>query len=142
MLEEVARVFPAAQLRVWCYEDRGGRPDLQLAAALGREGELPFYPAGGWHNRSLSADALRQLLAERGAWTARAAIPPGAGRWQPFTPADHARLAAEYRRDLAWLHAGGQARAQLISGRSPAAGAEPQEGSAHEREHQEMEGNS
>ncbi|EPX85168.1 hypothetical protein Salmuc_01124 [Salipiger mucosus DSM 16094] len=111
VVAEVARALPEAELIVVPAERFAPRPDALLRIATQAQA-VPMLPPGGIRaNRSPDLPALRALLTELGEHPAQ--LPPGEGRWMPFTPAQAAQLRERYADDLFWLRAGANGLARL-----------------------------
>lgn len=108
VISDVACAMPQARLRVLPYETFCDRPDAVLSALAGVNA-----PTAHAHQHLYAAPHLDRL---RDAAPANAkALPQGQGRWQPFTPAQAARLQEHYTDDLMWLAGGADGLAQLVA---------------------------
>ncbi|MFT6104497.1 MAG: hypothetical protein ACJA1E_000919 [Paracoccaceae bacterium] len=118
MIEQVAPLFPRAQLVVWPYEALGSLPEHQAGILCGRP-VTRFR--GGRESVGASPDraALREVAVHSGnSGIACSDMLEGDGRWQPFS-ADHIKtLQAQYSEDLAWLRAGASGLATFVEGRA------------------------
>jgi len=121
VIEEVAGALPGVELLVLPYETFGGRPEAQLEAITGIR--TPRTHARGWLNATPRLPELRAWLPPAEA----ALLPPGNGRWQPFTRDQAAALRETYADDLMWIvgGAGGLARLAEDPDRKQTAGATP-----------------
>ena len=109
VIEEIAIAVPEAELMVLPYETYGGRPEAQLAAMA----DLPRSPlthARGWLSATPRLPELRAWLPEEEA----VRLPPGTGRWQPFSPGQAEALRETYADDLMWLVGGASGLARLM----------------------------
>lgn len=130
--EEIASVFPRAEILVCPYEVLAGRLDLLLAETLGEPFPLLPGSAHRLHKRP-SRDMLREVLRDRR--IPQAAIEGGTAPWQPFQPWHIEILRAQYAEDLEWLARGGDGRVQLMAAAMPpeTSGAEKRDGRAGSR---------
>ena len=121
VIEEIARALPGVELLVLPYETFGGRPEVQLEAMTGLR--APQTHARGWLNATLRLPELRAWLPPSKA----ALLPPGNGRWQPFSPPQAEALREAYADDLMWIvgGAGGLARLADDPDKKQAAGPIP-----------------
>lgn len=123
IVDELADLFPRAEIAVWPAERLMPDPGAQLALLTG--GITITGPAGPArrHNASPPAGALAAMLAARGAHAAAALIGTGSGPWQPFGPDARAAMAREYRADLASVAGRAADRIRLLAPFEPAPGA-------------------
>lgn len=110
VIADIAAAMPQAEIRVLPFEDFAGRPEALLSRGAGIEG--PMDNARVWLNRAPTLPDLRRALGERG--QDPAALPFGMGRWNPFTPKEHAALREMQADDMMWLIAGADGLAKLI----------------------------
>lgn len=109
-ITDVACAVPDAELLISPFEQGNGNPLMLLKAATGLDSVADG--ASPWLNRSLTARALRERLAEQGGNPSL--IPDEAQRWQPFSTEQAAQLRENYADDLHWLIAGADGLATLI----------------------------
>lgn len=114
VITDLACALPGTEIRVLPFERFAGRPAAVLGAALRRP--VPADQQQLWLNRSPDLPSLRAALTAQG--SDPALLPPGAGRWQPFTQEQTALLAERYADDLHWLYAGADGLAQLTEDES------------------------
>lgn len=121
VIEEIARALPGVELRVLPYETFGGRPEAQLEAIAGVRA-----PQSHARHRLNATPRLPELRAWLPASEA-ALLPPGRGRWTPFTESQAAALREAYADDLMWIvgGAGGLARLAEDPDKKQAAGPVP-----------------
>lgn len=113
IINEVAAVFPRADLVVWPFEGLIGQTDVQLAAMNG--GVVPPQMRGRdeWHNASAGPAKICQILQGRGQGNV-SDLPVNQSRWQPFG-ADHlAVFRQQYEEDIAWLRQGADGIATYV----------------------------
>lgn len=108
VITDVACAMPEARVRVVPHETFCARPDVVLEALTGIEAPQPHA-----RQHLFPAPHLQALRAAAPA-SARA-LPAGQGRWQPFTPAQAARLQERYSDDLMWLAGGADGLARLVA---------------------------
>lgn len=106
LITEVAGVFPSAELVVWPFEAMTGQVNEQLALLNG--GMTPEQMCGqnNWHNASVGAAKIRQMLRDGGHLTLAASVPDDSLRWQPYGTQQIATFQAQYDEDIAWLRSG------------------------------------
>ncbi len=109
VITDLACAAPGADIEVLAFETSNGRPDHLLSIALGAD--APRDRRDRWLNRSADLRSLRAGLAGQGGTPDL--LPDGAGRWQPFTEEQAARLAEKYADDMHWLVAGADGLATL-----------------------------
>lgn len=109
----IADALPSARLQIWTAERHGDRPAALLERLLGRlpTGIVQRLPEPV---PAPTNGAIVRSMADRGQRVEPAG--PDQTRWCPFGPAHIEMLRAEYRRDLAWLRAGAEGRAQFLDG--------------------------
>ncbi|MFV0512671.1 MAG: hypothetical protein ACK5MY_03400 [Jhaorihella sp.] len=105
---DIACAVPQTPVLVAPFERFAGRPEAQLAAITGRS--APLAHARERLNATPRLDGFRARLIPEDA----ARLPPGEGRWQPFTPAQAGALRERYADDLMWLGAGAGGLARLL----------------------------
>ena len=110
VVADVACAAPGARIIVVPFERTAGRPGALFERITGMS--APETAAETWLNRSLSAHALRALLAERGDDPTK--LPDHTGRWTPFDKRHRAALRETYLDDIHWLTAGADGLATLI----------------------------
>jgi hypothetical protein len=108
VISDVACAMPDARVRVVPHETFCARPDRVLQALTGTE-----PPESHARQHLMPASPLEALRAAAPA--AARALPQGRGRWQPFTPAQAARMQERYTDDLMWLAGGADGLAQLVA---------------------------
>ncbi len=122
VVDDIAAVFPEAEILVWpCEIARGGATPAIAAALAGHHG-MQLRVGPGRVNAGPRADAIPQIHALReeapdltdAALDARLAALPPPKPYRPFTPDQLARLEARYARDLAEL--GAMARVTVWQG--------------------------
>lgn len=106
VITDLACAAPNAQILVLPFEVFAGRPDAQLAALIDRA--APNLHSRDWRNPTPRLEELRQLRPDLD-------LPDGSGRWQPFTPVQTAQLRRLYEADMAWLTAGADGLARLVT---------------------------
>lgn len=116
-IEDVARVFPQAQLVVWPFEALVAQPERQLGILT--DNALPatrFSATREWKNGGPRPQYLAEVLADRGEpeMAAKVLAQVGARRWEPFTSDQREALCAEYQDDLAWLRSGASGLATFV----------------------------
>lgn len=117
VVADLSCALPGLPLLVIPFERIAGRPDVLLEFLTEGRFAAPRTAVDAWRNRSPDLDALRQVLRDRGEpadW-----LPPGEGRWRPFTPAQRLALRQSYAEDLLWLRAGADGMATLIEEDEP-----------------------
>ncbi|MEX0312355.1 MAG: hypothetical protein AB3N17_19155 [Tateyamaria sp.] len=110
VVADLACAVPEARVLVVPFERTAGRPDVLFEQATGLD--APETASETWLNRSPSARALRNLLAERG--EDPTLLPDHDGRWTPFDTKQRAALRETYLDDIHWLTAGADGLATLI----------------------------
>ena len=108
VVTDIACAAPQTPVLVLPFERYAGRPEAQLAAITGRP--APLAHARERLNATPRLPALRARLTPGEA----ARLPPGDGRWQPFTAAQAGALRERYADDLMWLAAGAGGLARLL----------------------------
>lgn len=106
VVEEVACALPGADLTVLPFETFGGRPEAQLEQMVPLA--APVQYARSWISATPRLPELRAWLGAEAA-----ALPEGAGRWQPFSPEQGAALREAYADDIMWLAGGANGLARL-----------------------------
>lgn len=107
VIEEIAGALPGAEVLVLPYETFGARPEAQFEAMTGLRA-----PQTHARDRLLATPRLPELRAWLPADQA-ALLPPGKGRWHPFTDAQAAALRETYADDLMWIIGGASGLARL-----------------------------
>lgn len=111
VITDIACAAPGVPISILPHERWGALPDRRLALMLGGAALPPTTQARDWRNRAPDLDALRRVLADRGADAD--ALPAGGGRWLPFDGPTRAAFEARYSDDLFWLEAGADGLARL-----------------------------
>ncbi len=114
IINEVAAVFPRADLVVWPFEGLIGQADAQLAAMNG--GVVPPQMRGRdeWHNASAGPAKMRQVLQGRGGLDNVASLMANENRWQPFGGDHLAAFRQQYNEDITWLREGADGIATYV----------------------------
>ncbi|MFD2739043.1 hypothetical protein ACFSUD_05650 [Sulfitobacter aestuarii] len=109
VITDLACAMPDAAIEVVPFERVAARPGalLELCAPV----TAPDDHNARWLNRAPDLPRLRAALERRG--EDPASLPPGAGRWHPFTAAQRAALRENHADDLFWLSAGADGLATL-----------------------------
>jgi hypothetical protein len=105
--------LPDVELLVLPHETYGGMPERRLEIMTAGQVQGPLCDHRSWLNRAPDMTALRHYLALRGQDPAR--LGPQAGRYDPFTPEQRARMWELYQDDLFWLGAGADGLAKLMT---------------------------
>ncbi|MCD1625479.1 MAG: hypothetical protein ACU0B7_06110 [Paracoccaceae bacterium] len=104
VITELASAIPDTEIHVLPHETFAGLPDRRLQIMTTATITAPVDTNRMWLNRAADMDMLRQCLTLRGEDPAR--IGQGAGRYDPFTADQKARLRELYQDDLFWLASG------------------------------------
>lgn len=107
VITDLACALGDIPLQVIPFETYAGRPEAQLQMMSGQSS--PEIGSRIWQN---ATPRLPQLRAFQGG------LPPGTGRWQPFSIAQRSAMRAAYAADLEWLRNGADGLAQLRDDRS------------------------
>ncbi|WGH78047.1 hypothetical protein [Jannaschia ovalis] len=127
VIEDVARVFPGAEVAVWEFEGIGQKPVEAFAALTGRPPRPgPVRPL----NAALPLGALRARLRAEGCMTP---LPERGGRYAPFPPDLGAALDARHAAEVTWLRDGADGLATYIDGAHEDARTGQREEATHDR---------
>lgn len=123
VVSDIACALPGVPLLVMPHEEYGAVPERRLARMLVQPAEAPIAHARRRLNAAPRLPQLRAALDAAGRDTAR--LPAGAGHFSPFSHAQAARLRDQYADDLAWLAAGADGLATLMTEKAPGAEGTP-----------------
>jgi hypothetical protein len=105
--------LPDVDLLVLPHETYAGVPERRLEIMTAGKVKGPLHEHRLWLNRAPDMEELRNCLALRGEDPAR--LGPEEGRYDPFSPAQRARMRELYQDDLFWLAGGADGLATLMT---------------------------
>ncbi len=115
VIEEIAAVFPDADLIVWPFERFVSQPEVPLRHMVPTmAGARGLVGLRDWHNAGPGPAGLRRILAMRGDTRAADGLAEAPDRWMPFDGDQQAKLRHDYATDLAWLRSGAGGMARLV----------------------------
>ncbi|MEM9582570.1 MAG: hypothetical protein AAGA08_05580 [Pseudomonadota bacterium] len=103
VVQDIADVFPLAELVVWPFEAWSNQPQMQLSALTGRRGMARMKGGGATNNASLTACEVGEIARERGQTEVAEVLESKIGRYQPFGPDQIHKLRQDYATDIDWL---------------------------------------
>ncbi|MDA7425890.1 hypothetical protein [Thalassococcus lentus] len=117
VITDLSCAWPGSEIMVTPFERFGARPDRLFHRMTGSL-SVPFASSTEfWANRSPDRLALQKILHDRA--DDPSIIPPGQGRWMPFSQEQASALREAYADDLFWLRAGADGLAFLTEETEP-----------------------
>lgn len=106
VIEDIAHVFPEAQIAVWSFEAWASQQPQQVCALTNRL--LPRNISGPVevNNASPKAADIAAIAKDRGDHMLAESLQSTIGRYQPFNAAQQHKLRQDYATDIDWLKEG------------------------------------
>ena len=115
VITDLACALPGVEILVLPHEVYAGIPERRLEIMTAGKVRAPLHHHRVWLNRAPDLPSLRNILTLRGENPDLLGPDTATGRYDPFTPAQSARLREMYQDDLFWLSAGADGLATLIT---------------------------
>ncbi len=114
VIQDIAEVFPNANLIVWPFESWVGQPEQLVSAMLGWPVPVGLVRFAERCNASTDVSTLRDILRDGGDRDAAQILAGLTGPFQPFPQLHKDKLRDDYRQDIDWLQAGADGLATYL----------------------------
>lgn len=114
VIQDIAVVFPAADLLVLPFARFAGLPDSLCGVMTEGHIDAPVSQHKDWPHRGRNPERIIEALRARGIDPSTVDIPLKDGVWTPFDVDQTEMLRAVFAEDLAWLRSGADGLARLI----------------------------